>query len=53
MKYESKVFALNRLVLAIPKDNPKNVRFSPGWNPQTSFAMCAEERPAPPRPGWR
>lgn len=45
MKYESKVFALNRLVLAIGKDNPKNVRFSPEWNPQTTFAMCVEEAP--------
>ncbi|MDX8031616.1 molybdate ABC transporter substrate-binding protein [Lentzea sp. BCCO 10_0856] len=45
MKTESKVFAVNRLVLAAAQGNPKNVTLSPRWNPQTSFAMCAEEAP--------
>lgn len=49
MKFESKVFATNRLVLAIPQGNPKNVKvytsFLPGATPQTSYAMCAEEAP--------
>lgn len=44
-KPESKVFAVNRLVLAVPQGNPKNVTLSPRWNPQTSFAMCVEEAP--------
>jgi molybdate transport system substrate-binding protein len=49
MKYQSKVLARNRLVLAIPQGNPKNVRvftsFVPGATPQTSYAMCVEEAP--------
>ncbi|WP_346128143.1 molybdate ABC transporter substrate-binding protein [Lentzea roselyniae] len=48
MKYDSKVFALNRLVLAIPQGNPKNVRVYDSFVPgaaQTSYAMCVEEAP--------
>lgn len=48
MKYDSKVFALNRLVLAIPRGNPKNVRVYDSFVPgaaQTSYAMCVEEAP--------
>ncbi|GAB2849919.1 molybdate ABC transporter substrate-binding protein [Lentzea nigeriaca] len=49
MKYDSKVFAVTGLVLAIKQGNPKNVRalesFSAQANPRASFAMCAEETP--------
>src|SRR5687768_2902250 len=49
MHLMSKMFAANRLVLALPQGNPKNVRvftsFLPGATPQTSYAMCAEETP--------
>lgn len=48
MKFDSKVFASNRLVLALPQGNPKNVRvfdsFAQGAD-QRSFAMCAAEEP--------
>lgn len=48
MKFDSKVFAANRLVLAIPEGNPKDIRVprsfirGPG---QASYAMCVEEAP--------
>lgn len=49
MKLMSKVFALNKLVVAVPYGNPKHVRglssFYPQSNPRASFAMCVEEAP--------
>lgn len=48
MKFDSKVFAVNRLVLALPQGNPKNVRFADSFHSgpnQASFAMCAAEEP--------
>lgn len=48
MPFDSKVFALNRLVLALPQGNPKNVRFHDSFRTgpdQTSFAMCPAEEP--------
>lgn len=49
MKLMSKVFAQNRLVLAVPQGNPRDMRglssLSPQSNPQASYAMCAEEAP--------
>ena len=49
MKLMSKVFALNRLVLAVPKGNPMDLRglnalFAPS-RPQASYAMCVEDAP--------
>lgn len=49
MKLMSKVFALNRLVLAVPEGNPRDMRglnsLSPESSPPTSYAMCVEEAP--------
>jgi molybdate transport system substrate-binding protein len=55
VKFDSKFFASNRLVFALPQGNPKNVRVFDSFVPrsgQTSFAMCAEEAPCggPPAP---
>ncbi|KJK33455.1 hypothetical protein UK23_46020 [Lentzea aerocolonigenes] len=48
MKYTAKVFAGNRLVLALPQGNPKNVKVFESFRPgagQRSYAMCVEEAP--------
>ncbi len=48
MHLMSKMFATNRLVLALPQGNPKKIRVRDSFRPgpsQTSFAMCVEEAP--------
>lgn len=48
MRYESKVFAANRIVLALPQGNPKSVRLFHSLIPgpgQATYAMCVEEAP--------